>query len=225
VRNYGGIILLCTVYKIYAAILAEKLREEIELKGSLPEIQAAFRKGRETMDNVRILQQVINKEISKRKGKCRFFIDLKAAFDKVDRKIMWKAMEERGIRRGLIERVKEIYEESKNAVRVHENITNWFGTRKGVRQRYPLSSLLFALVIADVKEEMKKGQIGGLLIGKNRIWTLVYADDLVLLIKNEESMKETIKRLERYLRNKNLQLNAEKSKMLCFRKGEVRRVK
>jgi len=79
--------------------------------------------------------------------------------------------------------------------------------------------LLFALVIADMEEQMKKGQVGGVWIGKNRIWTLAYADDLVLLAKNEESMKETMKRLEKYLRNKNLQLNAEKSKMLCFRKG------
>jgi len=55
-----------------------------------------------------------------------FFVDLKAAFDKVDRKILWKAMEEKGIRRGLIERVKKIYEQTKNAVRVHENITDWF---------------------------------------------------------------------------------------------------
>jgi len=69
--------------------------------------------------------------------------------------------------------------------------------------------------------------VGGVWIRKNRIWTLAYADDLVLLAKNEESMKETMKRLERYLRNKNLQLNAEKSKMLCFRKrgGRRRRVK
>jgi len=43
-------------------------------------------------------------------------------------------MEERGIRRGLIERVKEIYEQTKNAVRVHGNTTNCFGTRKGVTQ-------------------------------------------------------------------------------------------
>jgi len=50
-----------------------------------------------------------------------FFIDLKAVFDKVDRKILWRAMEERSIRRGLIERVKEIYEQTKNAVRVHGN--------------------------------------------------------------------------------------------------------
>jgi len=61
------------------------------------------------MDNMRILQQVINKEISKKRGKMYgFFIDLKAAFDKVDRKILWRAMEKRDIRRGLIERVKEI---------------------------------------------------------------------------------------------------------------------
>jgi len=87
--------------------------------------------------------------------------------------------------------------------------------------------LFFALVIADVEEEIKKGQVGGVLIGKNRIWTLTYADDLVLLAKNKESMKEIMKRLERYLRNKNLQPNAEKSRMLCFRKGggKRRRVK
>jgi len=68
-----------------------------------------------------------------------FFIDLKAAFDKVDRKILWRAMEERGIRRGLIERVKEIYEQTKNAIRVHGNTTNWFRTRKGVKQECPVA--------------------------------------------------------------------------------------
>jgi len=36
------------------------------------------------------------------------FVDLKVAFDKVNRKILWKAMEERDIRRRLIERRKEI---------------------------------------------------------------------------------------------------------------------
>jgi len=118
------------------------------------------------------------------------------------RKILCEAMEERGIRRGLIERVKEIYEQTKNAIRVHGNITNWFGTRKVIRQGCPLSPLLFALVIADVEEEVKKGQVSGALIGREKI--LAYADDLVLLAKNEESMKEII-RLERYLRDKNMQ--------------------
>jgi len=57
----------------------------------------------------------------------------------------------------FIERIKEIYEQTKNAIRIHGNIINWFWTRKGVRQGYPLRMLLFALVIVDVEEEMKKG--------------------------------------------------------------------
>jgi len=43
VKNYRKITLLCTAYKIYAAILTETLRGEIERKGSLAEIQAGFR--------------------------------------------------------------------------------------------------------------------------------------------------------------------------------------
>jgi len=59
-------------------------------------------------------------------------------------------------------------------------------------------------------------------IGKNRLWTLAYADDLILLA-NDESMKDIMRRLERYLTYKNLQLSAEKSKMLYSRKGGGRR--
>lgn len=57
---------------------------------------------------------------------------------------------------------------------------------------------------------------------RERIWSLAYADDLVLLTKNEESMKKMMKRTERYLREKKLQLNAEKSKMLQERRKEVK---
>jgi len=56
------------------------------------------------MYNVMILQQFINNEISKKRGKVYgFFIDFKADFNKMDRNILWKALIERGMRRGLIE--------------------------------------------------------------------------------------------------------------------------
>jgi len=78
-------------------------------------------------------------------------------------------MEERDMRRALIERVKEIceqtkiervkeiYEQTKSAARVHGYITNWFWTRKGITQGCSLCPLLFELVIADMEGEMKKG--------------------------------------------------------------------
>jgi len=60
-RNYKRISLLCTAYKIYAAILAERLREEIEEKRNLLVFQAGQGSEREELiDNVMILQQIIN---------------------------------------------------------------------------------------------------------------------------------------------------------------------
>lgn len=68
---------------------------------------------------------------------------------------------------------------------------------------------------------LSKSQIGRVRIERERIWSLAYADDLVLLTKNEESMKKMMKRTERYLREKKLQLHAEKSKILQERRKEV----
>jgi len=224
VRNYRGVTLLCTAYKVYAAILTERLRQEMEEKGILPETQAGFRKKRGTMDNIYILQHVIRREVRKKGGKMYgFFMDLKAAFDRVDRKRLWKAMEKRGVRRGLTERVKEIYESTKCAVRSQGKRSEWFWTEKGVRQGCPLNPLLFSILIADVEEKMRKGQVGGVLVEEERIWTLAYADDLVILAKSEEGMKEMLKRMERFLKRKKLQLNIEKTKMVCFKKGGGRR--
>lgn len=61
-ENYRGILLLCTVYKIYVEIIKKKLENEMEEKGMLPKSQAGFRKRRFTMDNIYILNHIVQKE-------------------------------------------------------------------------------------------------------------------------------------------------------------------
>jgi len=51
---------------------------------------------------------------------------------------------------------------------------------------------------------------------------MAYADDLVLLAENEEEMRSMMERLEGYLERKNLVVNAEKTKIMRFRKGRGR---
>jgi len=56
----------------------------------MPKSQAGYRKGRFTMDNIYILQHIIGKELRKKRGKFfGFFMDFKAAFDKIDRRMLW----------------------------------------------------------------------------------------------------------------------------------------
>jgi hypothetical protein len=222
--NYRGITLLNTAYKVYAMIVEERLMKEMNERGALPDGQAGFRKGRGTMDNVYILNHIIGNEIKKRGSKIyAFFVDLKAAFDNVERDLLWEYLRKKGINEHLVTKIEEIYEETISRVRVDGRVSECFKTYKGVRQGCPLSPSLFAAFIGDIEEMFRKGQAGGVVVGKEKVWSLAYADDLVVLAREEKGMKEMLGNMEKYMRRKKLTVNVEKSKMMVFRKGGGRR--
>ncbi|XP_024884072.1 uncharacterized protein LOC112462473, partial [Temnothorax curvispinosus] len=113
VGNYRGISLLCSAYKIYAEILRNRLELEVERLGLLPESQAGFRRGRSTMDNVFILNHLVQRE-KKKEGKeskvYALFVDLKAAFDNVDRKQLWSTLKDNGVNLNILKRLEKVYE-------------------------------------------------------------------------------------------------------------------
>lgn len=75
VKNYRGIPLMDTAYKIYANILNKRLSSAVEEK--LGEGQFGFRKGRSCIDAIYTLNFVANRELSKKRGKLFiFFADL-----------------------------------------------------------------------------------------------------------------------------------------------------
>jgi len=128
-------------------------------------------------------------------------------------------MGERGIRGGLIERVGEILRETKSRMRIGEIGESFWTVRGGLRQGCPLSPLLFNILIADLEEDLSRVKWGGLRLGEKRIWSLAYADDVVLVAENENEMRSMIEKLERYIDRKGLEVNTEKTKILRFRKG------
>ena len=86
VEDYTGVTLTQTAYKVYASVLAERLREEVEGKKLLPPSQAGFRRGMGCIDNIYVLNHLINRQVTRKERRMViFFIDLKAAFDSVDR--------------------------------------------------------------------------------------------------------------------------------------------
>lgn len=128
VKNYRGITLMDTAYKIYATILNRRL--EIEAEEKLKEGQFGFRKGRGTMDAVYMVNYVVNRELSKKGGKMfAFFADLKAAFDNVDRKLLNEMMGKRQIESNLRHRVMETYKETRNIVKVGDRKSEEFWKR------------------------------------------------------------------------------------------------
>ena len=219
VGNYRGISLLCSAYKIYAEIIRKRMEKEVEERNMVPDSQAGFRKGRSTIDNIFVLNHLIQKAKRKDRSGDRvymLFADLKAAFDKVDRGRLWESMRRKGMTEHLIRRMERIYEETEVTVRTQQGCTISFKTTKGVRQGCVLSPLLFNLYIADIDKIMEDRNIGGVKIGKIRIWNLAYADDVVLVANNSEAMQDMMSVFRRFLRDIKLELSADKTKMMVI---------
>jgi len=58
-----------------------------------------------------------------------------------------------------------------------------------------------------------------------KIYTLAYADNIIILTEEKQKRRNLLGKLEKYLERKGLKLNTEKIKMMRFRKGREKRKK
>jgi len=63
---------------------------------------------------------------------------------------------------------------------------------RGIRQDYPLNSILFNILIADMKEEIVKRGWDEVKLRGEKICTLADTDDIVILIKKEQEMRDLL---------------------------------
>lgn len=146
-------------------------------------------------------------------------MDLKAAFDNIRREKLWSIIEEIEIEKHTIRRVKKMYEDTRVTIRTEDGLTEAFSTKKGIRQEYVMSPLFFNLYIADLNRCMRKRGTGGIKLSNDRIWLLAYADDMIILAKNREGLMDIIDTLKKVLKDKELVLNTEKTKVIAFNRS------
>lgn len=179
----------------------------------VPESQAGFRKGREVIDNIYCINTcyLVGRKVGRGGEIVAALVDLRAAFDSVDRRIMGKRLKE-GVSRRLRERIMEIYEETRSVVKIDRSYGEKFWTTKGVRQGCLLSPLLFNVMIDDIEKTLGRNKVGGVKIGREKLKVLAYADDLVILAEEEEGMRWLLKRLEKYCERKGIRGEYRKDK-------------
>lgn len=90
---------------------------------------------------------------------------------------------------------------------------------RGVRQGCPFGVILFLIHIEDLKERWVKKHVGGAVIGKEKIFCLMFADDVVMRVETAEKLREMLKHLEKFSKEGGLEVNENKIKIVIFRKG------
>ena len=91
--NYCTIALISHASKVMLKILQARLQQYVNRE--LPDIQAGFRKGRGTRDQIANIRWIIEREFQKNIYFC--FIDYAKAFDCVDHNKLWKILRQMGI--------------------------------------------------------------------------------------------------------------------------------
>ena len=144
----------------------------------LPDVQAGFRKGRGTRDQIANICWIIEKARQFQKNIYFCFIDYAKAFDCVDHIKLWKILKEMGIPDPLTCLLSNLYSGQEATVRTGHGTTDWFQIGKGVRQGCILSPCLFNLHAEYIMQNagLVEAQAGIKIAGRN-INNFIYADD------------------------------------------------
>ena len=153
----------------------------------LPDVQAGFRKGRGTRDQIANICWIIKKARDFQKNIYFWFIDYAKAFDCVDHNKLWKILKEMEIPDHLTCPLRNLYAGQEATVRTGHGTTDWFQIGKGVCQGWILSSWLFNLYAEYIMRSagLEEAQAGIKIAGRN-INNLRYADDTTLMAESEE---------------------------------------
>ena len=166
-------------------ILQARLQQYVNRE--LPDVQAGFRKGRGTRDQIANIRWIIEKSREFQKSIYFCFIDYAKAFDCVDHNKLWKILKEMGIPDHLTCLLRNLYAGQEATVRIGHGTTDWFQIGKGVCQGCILSPCLFDLCAEYIMRNtgQEEAQVGIKIAGRN-INNPRYADDATLMTESEE---------------------------------------
>ena len=196
-------------------ILQARLQQYVNCE--VPDVQAGFRKGRGTRDQIANICWIIERAREFQKKIYFSFTDYAKAFDCVDHNKLWKILKEMGIIDHLTCLLRNLYAGQDTRVRTGDGTTDWFQIGKGVCQGRILSPYLFNLYAEYIMRNtgLDEAQAGIKIVGRN-INNLRYADDTTLMAESEEELRSLSLKVKEESEKLGLKLNIQKTKIMAF---------
>ena len=199
--NYRGISVSSCVGKTFCSIINNRISQYIETNNILNNNQAGFRKGYRTTDQIFVLKTIVKKYLSLNRKLYACFVDFKKAFDSVWRNGLFFKLLDYGINGRIYDIIRNMYENTKSCIRFKNKISNIFETKKGVRQGCIISPILFNLFINDITKSLEDVSQDQITINNNKINSLLYADDLVIMSKTNNGLQNYLNNYKTTVKN------------------------
>ena len=191
-------------------ILQARLQQYVNHE--LTDVQAGFRKGKGTQDQITNIHWIIKKAEEFQKNIYFCFIDYAKSFDSVDHNRLLKILKEMGIPDHLTCLLRNLYAGQEATVRTRHGTTDWFQIGKGVYQSSILSPCLFNLYAEYIMKNVGLGEAqAGLKIARRNINNFRYADDTTLMAESDE-LKSLLMKVKEESEKVGLKLNIQGNK-------------
>ena len=206
------ICLLTSVYKLYAILVFQKVRDRV--KEFVTWSQAGFIKGRSCGNNLWILRRVAERAIEFNVPVYCALVDYKGAFDALNRTTLGRVLS-LFLSPSMVRRVLCLYFDAKAKVVLDNSEGPLFDLQRGVRQGCPASPSFFTVALAFVSRSFRTAFTGIRLVHLH-LCALEYADDQILFTLSAEGMQEMLNFLIDTAAPFGLRLSPSKCELICF---------
>jgi hypothetical protein len=217
IGNYRPITLLNMDYKIIAAAYANRLKEVI---GSLVgHNQRGFIPGRDI--RVSIMEAKLTLKIGQRLGINGAIIlwDWEKAFDRVDRKWLFKIMHKMDFGSNFIQAIQILHKGSVASIEINGFLTEEFNINSGVRQGCPIAPFLFAITTEPLRAIIVLDRsFTGIIINEVKLTLSLFADDTSGYIANLTDYNIITDYLKMYSQASGALLNNDKTSAILIGK-------
>ena len=195
-------------------IVQDRLQQYMNCE--LSDVQAGFRKGRGTRDQIPNIRWIIKKAREFQKNISFCFIDYAKAFDCVDHNKLWKILQEMGIPDHLTCLLRNLYAGQEATVRTGHGTTAWYQIGKRVCQGCVLSPCLFNLYTEYIMRNARLDEAqAGIKIARRNINNLRYADNTTLMAESKEEVMSLLMKVKEESEKVGLKLNIKKTKIMA----------
>ena len=184
------------------------------MNSKLADVQAGFRKGRRTRDQIANILWIIEKAGDPEKHSTSALLTTPEPLT-VWTTTNWKILKEMGIPDHLTCLLRNLYAVQEATVKTGHGTTDWFQIRKGVCQGCILSLCLFNLCSEYIMRNtgLDEAQTG-IKIARRNINNLGYADDTTLMAENKE-LKGLLMKMKEESEKVGLKLSIQKTKIMA----------
>ena len=196
--------------KIMLKVLQARLQQYVNCE--LPDVQAGFRKGRGTRDQIANIRWIMEKAREFQKNIYFCFTGYAKAFDCLDHNKLSKILKEMGIPDHLTCLLRNLYAGQEATVSTGHGTTDWFQIGKRVHQGCILSPCLFNFYAEYITRNagLEETQAGIKIAGRN-INNLRYEDDTTLRAESEEELKSLLMKVKEESEKVGLKLRKQRS--------------